>query len=66
MKFKVTIEETIRDEFDIEADSEQEAIELAIVKYDNGEYVLEPGNLTDKRMLIADENGKSNKEWVSF
>jgi hypothetical protein len=66
MIYKVTIEETVCDEFEIEADSEQEAFDLATEKYNCGEFVLEPGELLDKRMLISDEKGNQLTDWEEF
>ena len=48
MIYKVTIEETVCDEFEIEADSEKEAFEIASKQYNEGKIVLEPGNLVSK------------------
>lgn len=57
MIYKVKIEETVCGEFEVEADSKEEALDIAVDNYNCCEFVLEPGDLTDKRMLISDENG---------
>jgi hypothetical protein len=66
MIYKVTIEETVCDEFEIEANSEQEAFDLATEKYNCGEFVLEPGNLVIKQMLISDVKGNQITDWEEF
>lgn len=63
-KFKVAIEETVVDEFTVEADSESEALEIARQKYRNGEFVLEPGEVQYKQMAVVSEN--ENHEWREF
>ena len=60
-KFKITIEETISEEFEVTAESEEEAAEIAEKKYNNGEFVLEPGNLTGKRLSVNDSD-----KWTEF
>ena len=66
MIYKVTIEETLCDEFEVEADSEQEAFKIATDKYNCGKFVLEPGELSDKRMMIYDERGNHLTDWEEF
>lgn len=66
MIYKVTIEETVCDEFDIEADSKKEAFDIAVEKYRNCEFVLEPGELKAKRMFIYDENSNRRGKWREF
>lgn len=56
-KFKVCVEETVSDEFEIEASDEKEAMEIAKTRYRNGEFVLEPGNLEDVRFGIVKCSG---------
>ena len=66
MIYKVKIEETVCDEFEIEADSEEEAFEIASKQYNEGKIVLEPGNLVSKYISIADENGKTLIDYGEF
>lgn len=63
MIYKLKIEKTVCDEFDVEADSEEEAFGIAVDNYNSGEFVLEPGELTDKQMLISDEKGNHLIGW---
>ena len=43
MKYTITIEETCAKDFEIEADSADEAYEIAEQKYKNGEFILDSG-----------------------
>ncbi len=45
MKYKINIQETVSEEFEIEANSEEEALRKAQELYKRGEIVLEPGNI---------------------
>lgn len=64
-KFKITIEEIVSQEFEIEAGSLEEAMELAEEQYNDGKLVLEPGNLVSKQMMGEDEDGYCT-EWCEF
>lgn len=41
-KFTIVIEETLADRFEVEAETEEEALEIAIEKYENAEFILQP------------------------
>lgn len=60
MKHKVTIEEHVSRTFEIEAASEEEAMELAINGYRKGELVVEDANITAKLIQVGDS------EWSEF
>jgi len=62
--FRVAIEETVIDEFLIEANDKDEALDIAIQEYQEGELILEPGNLISKQ--IAAVNYTSPTEWFEF
>lgn len=64
-KYYITIEEHISENFEVEANSIEEAMQIAEEKYDNGEFVLENGNLTYKCMQADDRNGDCT-EWTEF
>lgn len=64
--FKVTIEETITDEFEVFASNIEEAGQIAIDKYYNGEILLEPGHLVNKKLFICDEDTNAGKGWMEF
>lgn len=63
--FTITIEETVSQEFNVEAESAEEAMEIAEEKYNNGEFVLEPGELVCKQMAITSPNDEAT-EWTEF
>lgn len=64
-KFKITIEEMVSEDFEVEAETIEEAMKIAEDKYYNGEFVLEPGNLVCKQMM-ADDGEDDVTEWVEF
>ena len=64
--FKIHIEETLSDTFTIEAETIEDAMELAEEKYFEGEFVIPPQSPTCKMMMAeCDENGETT-EWVEF
>ena len=63
-KYKISIEETIVDTFEVEANTHEEAIEIAIKNYKTGEFVLAPGHLVAKQMAVEKPNGET--EWFDF
>ena len=65
-RFKVTIEETVSEDFNVVADSVEAAIESAIEKYEKEEFVLEPGNLEYKQIKAYDIMNDINTEWMDF
>ena len=65
MKFIVTIEETVSENFTVEAESAEETMDIAEEKYNKCEFVLEPGNLTFKQMAIMYPENEA-AEWTKF
>lgn len=65
MKFIVTIEEMVSDNFEIEAETAEDAIRIAEDKYHSREFALEPGNLVCKQMSIVSPNNELT-EWIEF
>lgn len=59
-KFEVIIEETVVKTFEIEATTEEEAIETAIEKYNNGEIDLSNGEVQFKQIST------DYIEWMEF
>ncbi len=55
MIYKINIEETISQDFEIEATNEKEALELAQKLYKQCDLVLEPGNLLSVQFDVVDE-----------
>jgi hypothetical protein len=45
MEFTVTLQEVLVQDFYVEATTAEEAIEVAIKKYSEGDFVLEPGEV---------------------
>lgn len=64
--FKVTIEEHISQEFEVEANDIGEAMEIAEQKYNDGEFVVESNIPTAKLMMAEDEFGAECTEWEEF
>lgn len=62
---RIAIEELCVQEFDIIADgnNEKDAINRAIEKYKNGELVLEPGEVQERRICVVKPN---SAEWIEF
>lgn len=56
MKYCISIEETVVGNFEVEANSKEEALEIAKEKYDNCEFVNEPGYLVEKRIVVRDND----------
>lgn len=55
--FRVMIEETVSEIFEVEAETLREAKEKTAQKYRAAEFVLEPGNLDCVYMHAVDEDG---------
>jgi len=52
MKYTITIEETVCQDFDIEANSAREAQEIARKRHEAGKITLEPGELQDVKITV--------------
>ncbi len=63
-KYRVIIEETLSDEFTVEAESEKDAIDEAIRQYKNGNLVLEPGNIEQRQVSLVIDN--AGFQWTEF
>ena len=53
-KYRVTIEEIITQDFEVEAENLDEAINRTVEKYKSGEFVLEPGNVVCVQGCVED------------
>lgn len=65
MKYTITIEETIAKDFEIEANSADEAYEIAEQKYKSGEFVLDPGECQFKQIAVMAPSNEAT-EWREF
>ena len=65
MKIKVIIEEHICQEFEIEADTIEEAMQIAEQKYYDGEFVVDAFNAPTAKLMMADD-GQYQTEWEEF
>lgn len=65
MKIKVTIEEHISQEFEIEAEDIGDALEKAEQMYYNEELVVDSFNAPTCKLMMADD-GEMTTEWVEF
>ncbi len=66
MKYIVTIEETVSQDFEVESGNADEALKIAEKKYKKAEFVLEPGNLVCKRICAVRSDGTDTIEWFEF
>lgn len=64
-KYRVVIEETISEIFEIEADSEEEAVSGAIQEYNKGNFVVSADNVEYRQISVVDENGEFT-DWITF
>ena len=65
MKYTITIEETNAKDFGIEAESAEEALEMAEQKYRSGEFALDPGECQFRQIAITTPSSEST-EWREF
>lgn len=64
MKITITIEEHISQDFEVEADTIEEAVEIAAQKYYDCEFVINSADMTAKLMMADD--GENCTEWEEF
>ena len=64
-KYTIAIEETVVEEFEIEANDFGEALDIVAEKYRKGEIVLCPGEVQFKQMAVVKPNREST-EWSEF
>ena len=65
MKYTITIEEAVAKDFEVEANSAEEAYETAERKYKSGEFVLDPGDCQFRQIAIT-KPSKEATEWREF
>jgi hypothetical protein len=54
-QYKILIEETITQKFEIKASTPEEALMIAEREYKNADLILEPGNLIDVQFYCIDD-----------
>lgn len=64
-KYNIIIEETVSKTFEVVAENEKQAKEIAIKNYNVGKFVLSPGNLMQKQIQICD-NTEPLTDWEEF
>ena len=62
MNYTITIEETVAKDFEIEANSADEAYETAEQKYKDGEFILNPGECQFSQIAITKPSDEAT-EW---
>lgn len=65
-KYKIIIEEHVSEEFTVEAENMEEALNKAENNYYKGEFVLEPGNVVNRLISGKAIDGKEYTEWTEF
>jgi hypothetical protein len=66
MKYDVTFEETVVQTFEIEANSLEEAAEVARTKYKNGELVVENGEVHSVLVCTSSKNYEETTGWTTI
>lgn len=64
-KFIIAIEETLVQEFEVIADTAENAMEIVEEQYNNGTLVLSPGEAQFKQMAIVKPEDEAT-EWCKF
>ena len=65
-KYQIIIEETIVDDFTVEASSPQEAQSIAEQMYHDGRIVLENGEVQQKRIAVNDTDCENLIDFHEF
>lgn len=63
--YSVIIEETISEEFEIEANSEEDAVSKAIQEYNKGNFVVGSENVEHRQIAVIGDDGEF-KDWIEF
>lgn len=66
MKFLVNIEEVIHQNFEVEAETMEDAVKIVKSAYSNGEMVLENGELISASVEVYDEENECWRENVDI
>ena len=64
-KYTIVIEETVVEEFEVIAETEKEAMEIAHKKYKNREFMLEPGECQYAQMAVV-KPYRNELKWIEI
>lgn len=64
-KYRVVIEETVSETFEIEAASEKDAVAKAIQEYNDGNFVVESDNVEQRQISVIGDDGELT-DWIVF
>ena len=65
-KYQIIIEETVVDDFTVEANSPDEARTIAERKYKLGEFVIEAGEVQNRRIAVNDTECENRIDFQTF
>ncbi|MBQ8803129.1 MAG: hypothetical protein IJZ53_05820 [Tyzzerella sp.] len=63
--YRIAIEETVVEEFEVMANNVKEALEIAEEKYQDSEFVLTPGEVQHKQMSVIKPVVEATN-WIEF
>lgn len=66
MKYKITIEEMVSQDFLVDASDMESALKIARENYKNGKFVLEPGDIEYKQMCGECLEKNDSVDWCEF
>ena len=66
MKYIVTIEETLSKDYEVEADSLQEAIEIGIQAYRNGDFMIDGDSCVQEAQMHVFNEDETEEEWTEL
>ena len=56
----------VSEEFIVTAESIEHAMRIAVEKYQKEEFVLSPGNLVSKQIMVYDKENDTYTDWSEF
>ncbi len=65
-KYQIVIEETVVDDFTVEASSPEEAQSIAEQMYKSGEFVIEDGEVQGRRIAVNDTDCENLIDFHEF
>lgn len=64
-KYLIVVEESINSNLEIEAESAEDALEIALERYRNGEFIADEVEIYDVQMIATSEDGEEETEWIN-